>query len=112
MTLDTIDKVIGMGSLMQRQRLYKPTNKIELEGIDYSHPKMMSNCADKRCTWLVSTKWFKMSELTIDLFTCFCQILSPDNPTNDLLLEVDLHMWSTSNKSKLNKYMPPSINLG
>ncbi|KAF8226483.1 hypothetical protein L208DRAFT_1406959 [Tricholoma matsutake] len=35
----------------------------------------------------------------------------PDNPTNHLLLEVELHMRSSSNKRELNVYGPPPINL-
>ncbi|KAF8239146.1 hypothetical protein L208DRAFT_1386695 [Tricholoma matsutake] len=38
-------------------------------------------------------------------------IRSPDNPTNHLLLEVELHMRSSSNKRELNVYGPPPINL-
>ncbi|KAF8219383.1 hypothetical protein L208DRAFT_1418324 [Tricholoma matsutake] len=36
---------------------------------------------------------------------------APDNPTNHLLLEVELHMRSSSNKRELNVYGPPPINL-
>ncbi|KAF8225706.1 hypothetical protein L208DRAFT_1408178 [Tricholoma matsutake] len=58
----------------------------------------------------VFTKYAKYFPVKTAPSTVIGVFPAPDNPTNHLLLEVELHMRS-SNKRELNVYGPPPIDL-